>query len=418
MNERSSSPPWPERPVRIVRILTRCNIGGPSVHVGILATQLDPTRFSTLVVTGQSDAIEGDLSRRLVADGARVVQVRALQRAPHPWRDVQALAQIMSLLWRERPHIIHTHMAKAGTLGRLAGLLYNTLGPGRTRSCRAILVHTFHGHVLERYFGRPLTHVFLMIERWLARRTDGLIAVSRTVQEELLQLGIGRPSQWQVIPLGLPLSALAVLPLANGRMPLRAGLVGRLVAIKNPSLFLQALERLRRDAGGQPSVHGLVIGDGPLRAGLEQESRQRGLDALVQFTGWQQDLVRLYQQIDVACLTSWNEGTPAALIEAMAAGRPVIATAVGGVRDVVEDGPPSQPPLVPGCFEITTRGILVIPGDVAGLAAALQRIASDERLRRRLAEAGRAFVTQQFTSERLIAAIGTLYGQLEAQRIS
>jgi len=315
----------------------------------------------------------------------------------------------------ERPHILHTHMAKAGALGRLAGILYNRFGHGRRPGQRAMLIHTFHGHVLEGYFSPRLAKIFLLIERWLARRTDLLIAVSPTIQEELIDKGIGRPGQWRVIPLGLDLSALAQLPLPNGASPVRIGMVGRLVPIKHPRLFLQAMAHLIRHTP-EPSVRGVMVGDGPLRPALECEAKQLGLDRVVRFTGWQRDLRSVYEGLDVVCLTSWNEGTPVALIEAMAAGRAVVATDVGGVRDVLDGQIRKNEPIALGTFRRTTHGILVRPGDVEGLASALRTVATDPALRRTLGEVARPHVLSRFSADRLLRDITTLYDALPMTR--
>lgn len=403
--------------VRVLRIITRMNIGGPAVHVSLLSTRLDPERFATTVAAGLPEAGEGDLSELVEHAGVRLVRLGTLRRPLRPLGDAAALWQLIRLVWTVRPHIIHTHTAKAGALGRAAGLLYNALGPGRRPGARAVLMHTFHGHVLEGYFSPAMTRLFVRIERWLARRTDCLIAVSRSVRDELLQLGIGRPERWQVIPLGLDLAALSQLPLSDGAPVMRAGLIGRLAPVKNPALFLQALRRAAQDTSGR-RIQGLVVGDGPLRGRLEREARQLGLDGLVQFTGWRRDLREVYAGIDIACLTSWNEGTPVALIEAMAAGRPVVATAVGGVRDLLEDEPGQGGPIAAGEIRLTPRGMLVAPGDADALASAVQRMASDEDLRRRLGQAGRAFVTQRFDYNRLVGDMMALYDRVEAGRNS
>lgn len=397
-------------------MLTRLNIGGPAIHAALLSNRLDPERFSTCLVAGEPDATEGDLSDLVDREQVALRRLRSLKRPLHPWADVVTLVHLLRILWKERPQLIHTHMAKAGALGRLAGLLYNGLGPGHGRGARAVLVHTFHGHVLEGYFPPRISWLFLIVERWLARWTDCLIAVSDTVRHELSALGIGRAAQWQVIPVGLDLSALARLPVSNGRAPVRCGFVGRLVPIKNPSLFLGALHHIIRQ--GAHAVQGVVVGDGPLRPALEREARQLGLQGVVRFTGWQRDLLAIYNDVDIACLTSWNEGTPVALIEAMAAGRAVVATRVGGVRDLLEADWRDPGPIPPGTFRLTERGVLTRPGDAEGLAKAMTAVAEDGGLRRRLGEAGRIFVVERFTSERLLRDIAGLYeGLLASQAI-
>ncbi len=406
----ASDVPAPRSPLRILRLLTRLNIGGPSRHVELLCTQLDPRAFTTCLVTGRSDPTEGDLAKQLNARGVRVVQLPQLRRPVHLVRDLVSFLRILRLIWRERPHILHTHMAKAGTLGRLGGVFYNRLGPGRRADRRAALVHTFHGHVLDGYFSPWATRAFLAIERWLARRTDRLIAVSATVRDQLLAKGIGRPEQWQVIPLGLDLDALAQVPGHNGA-PAQVGLVGRLVPIKNPRLFLEALRRLAAEQAAPP-IGGLIVGDGPLRPDLEHEAHRLGLAERVRFTGWQHDLCAVYRQLAVACLTSWNEGTPVALIEAMAAGRAVVATDVGGVRDLLDDAGTPREPIDPGSFRLARRGVLVRSGDAEGLANALRTVVQDEALRGRLGEAGRAYVLQHLTHARLVQDVTAVYETL------
>ncbi len=402
--------------MKIVRVITRLNIGGPSLHAACLSTGLDPKRFSTCLVVGEPDATEGNLIGLVQGSAARVVRLSTLIRPIRPWADLRTLARLLRVMWQERPAILHTHMAKAGALGRLAGFLYNGVGPGRRPGRRAVLLHTFHGHVLEGYFPAWATRVFLWIERGLAARTDVLIAVSPAVRDDLLKKGIGRPSQWRVIPLGLRLGALSGLAPPDGKgEALRVGMVGRLVPIKNTGMFLHALARL----SGRPpaaAVQGLVVGDGPLRPVLEQEAKALGIERFVRFAGWQHDVRAVYERLDVACLTSWNEGTPVTLIEAMAAGRAVVATDVGGVRDLLADGAATGEVIAPGTFRVAPRGVLVRPGDPEGLAAALGRLGSDGALRRSLGEAGRAFVTEHFTEERLVRDIERLYHEVTGPR--
>ncbi|MBI3324862.1 MAG: glycosyltransferase [Candidatus Omnitrophica bacterium] len=398
--------------MKILRIITRLNIGGPAVHAVLLSTKLDPQRFSTCLIVGQPDETEGDLSGLLEGSQARLLRLKTLARSIHPWSDARAFAQLLGMVSTERPQIIHTHMAKSGALGRLAGMLYNRVGKGRRAGQRAVLIHTFHGHVLDGYFPGWLSRVFVAIERWLARRTDVLIAVSHTVRDGLIKKGIGQERQWRIIPLGLDLSTVAQLPFPRGASTVSVGMVGRLVPIKNPSLFLQALARLRQRH--EMSVHGVIVGDGPLRQALEREAEQLGLEQIVRFTGWQRDLGRVYEALDVACLTSWNEGTPVSLIEAMAAGRAVVATDVGGVRDLLRDPEEPSAPIPRGGFQVARRGLLVRAGDLDGLTEALRTLSRDGALRRRLGEAARAHAVQAFSHERLLRDLSALY---EAQML-
>ena len=395
--------------MRIVRIVTRMNIGGPSLHVAILSNQLDSKRFSTCLMVGQTETGEGSRLPWVENGPARIVKIRSLGRRLNPWKDLCAFFQILQALRQEQPAVIHTHMAKAGTLGRLAGIIHNRFGPGRKPGRRAVLVHTFHGHVLEGYFSRGVSRIFASVERWMEKRTDCLIAVSETIRDSLMARGIGSAEQWRVIRLGVDFSELKKLPDPNSSSPLRCGLVGRLVPIKNPELFLQALEILSRTDPGQP-VQGRIIGDGPLRQDLEERARQKGLSKTVSFLGWQKDAQSCYGDLDVVCVTSWNEGTPLSLIEAMAAGRTVVSTAVGGVTDLL--GPQEGSQILPGHFGVAARGLLIQDGDGEGLAAALAVLARDPSLRRRLAESGRRYVLEQYSHTRLLQDVSELYEQL------
>ena len=398
----------------IVRVITRLNIGGPALHVSLLATRLDPQRFSTCLIVGESEPAEGDLSQA-VESRVRLLRLNGLRRPIRPWADLASWIRLLRIFWAERPDIIHTHMAKAGALGRSAGMVYNAVGPGRRRGRRAVLIHTFHGHVLDGYFSPLLSRIFITIEQALASRTDCLIAVSPTIQRDLTAKGIGRAVQWRVIPLGLDLAALARLPLPPETPVVRMGLVGRLVPIKNPHLYLDAFRRLQGDGPG-PLITGVIVGDGPLRRELEGLVRTWGLESSVQFTGWQRDLAAVYGGLDIVCLTSWNEGTPVALIEAMAAGRTVIATDVGGVRDVLDDAPQAVGVVEAGHSRLAPRGVLVRAGDAEALAAAIRMVAGDYGLRQRLAQAARAYVVQHFAAERLLHDMTALYEEMMARR--
>lgn len=400
--------------MKIIRILTRLNIGGPSLHAAVLSTRLDPQRFQTCLVIGESEKMEGDLSGMLQGDTCRVVRLDTLRRPLRPGADFLSLIRLLRILWKERPEILHTHMAKAGALGRLAGILYNGVGPGRRPGGRITLIHTFHGHVLEGYFPAWASHGFIAIERWLACQTDCLIAVSPSIQMDLIKKRIGRPDQWRVVPLGLDLSSLSGLPFPNGSSPVRCGFVGRLVPIKNPSLFLQALGQAARGLP-QGGLCARVIGDGPLRQELENQAKGQGISELVQFTGWLHPQAIFYENLDVVALTSWNEGTPVSLIEAMAAGRAVVATDVGGVRDLLADPEEDSSAIPSGQFQVVRRGILVRAGDKEGLAAALQSIARDPDLRRQLSQTARSYVLERFHHDRLVNDISTLYEELRSR---
>ena len=373
-------------PRSVLRVVTRLNVGGPARHALILSKGLAP-QYTTTLAVGTPTADEGELT-----DPAVPLVRTPLVRPVSPRDDVRALAAIRRLIRRGRPRIVHTHMAKAGTVGRLAA---------STVSHRPRTVHTFHGHVLEGYFAPAVARAFVQAERLLARRTDVIVAVSDEIRDELLDLRIGRPSQYRVIPLGLDLSGFYDDTVAPGALRARLGLapdvpllgaVGRLVPIKDVATLLQAMTLL-------PDVHLAVVGDGELRSALEQQAKDLGLAGRVHFTGWITDVAAVYRDIDVAVLSSRNEGTPVALIEAGASGRPSVATDVGGVRAVVEDG---------------VTGYLVPPAETEVLARRVEALLGDPQLRRRMGMAGRERVRHRFGHERLLDDVRALYDELLA----
>ena len=328
------APPFGGRPVRVARVIARLNIGGPAQHAILLAAGLDRARFVTTLVTGVVGRGEGDFSGMAHARGVDPVVIPELGRAIRPARDLTALIKLVRLFRALRPDIVHTHTAKAGTLGRLAARLARV----------PVKIHTFHGHVLEGYFSRPVTRAFLEIERRLARTTDRLVTVSPRLKAQLLAMGIGRPEQVEVVPLGLDLErfrrARPASPTLRPSLGLAddvplLGIVGRLVPIKDHVTLFQALARLHAEGR---AVHLTVVGDGEERARLEALASSLGLGRRIHFLGWRVDLETILKELDVVICASRNEGTPVALIEAMAAGIPVLSTDVGGVADLVTHG--------------------------------------------------------------------------------
>jgi glycosyltransferase involved in cell wall biosynthesis len=387
--------------VRVLRIITRLNIGGPSIQAIALSERLTARGFETRLLHGRLGAGEGDMRYLLTAPGiAR--QMGSLRRDVAPLHDAVALAQVLDALRDLRPHIVHTHMAKAGTIGRIATAIYNrTAG----RDARARVVHTYHGHVLEGYFSPAKTRAFLGIERTLARVTDCLVAISPRIRKELLDdYHIGRPEQYHVVPLGFDLDRLTAIGDAD-RGAARAALgipasatvvstAGRLTAIKRYDLFLDTA-RLVADRHSEALF--LVAGDGELRSALEAQARANGIADRVRFLGWRRDLDTLYAASDVFLLTSRNEGTPVALIESLAAAVPGVSTDVGGVRDVIDSD---------------RVGLLAPFGDARALADQVQTLLADRDRRRRMGEAGRQAVSSRYGLDRLIDDIERVYREL------
>jgi len=375
-----------------------------------------------MLVTGVVPAGEDDMSYFAQAAGVTPHVIPQMSREIS-LRDALASWKLFRLMVRERPDLVHTHTAKAGTVGRVAGLLYRWLTPaaliGKPRACR--FVHTYHGHVFHSYYGTAKTKLFLTIERALARLvTDRIIVVSEQQRREIHeQFHVGKRSQFAVVPLGLDLSLFCDLEakrkhlreeLNASKGELLIGVVGRLTEIKNHAMFLRAAARvkeLNRTSGDKAGMRFVIIGDGSLRENLEEQARELGLTGDVVFLGTREDPEFFYPALDVVALTSHNEGTPLTLIEAMACERPVVSTAVGGVVDLlgamVADGEG---------YTVCERGLSVESGNVEGFAAALRRLAQDGNLRNELGRRGREFVVSNYAKERLLADISTLYEEL------
>jgi glycosyltransferase involved in cell wall biosynthesis len=391
-------------PRRVVRIITRLNIGGPSIQATRLSSALDPHGFTTTLIHGRLGDGEGDMSY-LVTPSTHAIFLDSLQRPLSPLADLRTFVALYRELRRIRPAIVHTHMAKAGLLGRLAAAAYNLTRGGAPR---ARVVHTYHGHVLEGYFSPLMTRLFIALERLLARVTDRIVAISPAIERELRDhFRIGRASQYRVVPLGFDLSGFAAVgDEARAAARVTFGLapdaevvstVGRLTAIKQHRLFLDAVASA---VSARPKLVALIAGDGEQRAELEAYAAQRGLADHVRFLGWRRDLPVIYGATDVFMLTSRNEGTPVALIEAMATAVPGVSTDVGGVKDVITSD---------------TIGVRVPDGDAAALAAGLVRYLSDPGARRRAGELARAEVLGRYSIDRLVADIAVLYRELAAR---
>lgn len=370
--------------MKIVRAITRLNIGGPARQALLLSSELRP-EFETVLAAGKPARAEGELR------GGDVPVYRVpLVREIHPKLDLNAFRELRKLFVSVRPRLIHTHMAKAGAVGRAAAA---SVRP------RPKVVHTYHGHVFDSYFGSLAEKTFLNIERALASRTDILIAISPQIKESLLNLGIGREQQYRTIPLGFDLSEHLAVDGSRGYLRSKLGLptetpligsVGRLVPIKDLNTLLKAMVHV-------PSAHLAVLGDGEARRDLEELAVRLGMMERVHFTGWFTDIPSAMSDMDLVVLSSLNEGTPVSLIEAAACAKAVVATDVGGVRYVVEHG---------------KTGLLCAPRQPQALAVQVRKLISEHHLRRRMGDAGREKVRRQFHKERLVSDIRELYLEL------
>ena len=377
-------------------MIARLNMGGPALHVAYLTAGLRERGYETTLVAGT--LARGEDSMAFVARelGVDVVTIPELGREISPLRDLIATLRLAWLIRRERPQILHTHTAKAGTVGRLAARLAGGARP-------PIVVHTFHGHVLRGYFGPLRSRIFRWLERWLARHTTALVAVSPQVRDDLVAFGVAPPEKFVVIRLGIELEQRVAD--TDGRSETRrylgippdrftVGWIGRMTAIKNTEDVLSAFKALR--TGGVEATL-CMVGDGPDRAELERRAHELGIMRDTLFLGYQQDVAPFYAAFDALVLPSSNEGTPVSVIEALAARTPVVATRVGGVPDVVREG---------------EDGFLVETGDTEALADRLARLAADPELRERMGARARERVLPRYEVSRLVDDVDRLYRTL------
>jgi glycosyltransferase involved in cell wall biosynthesis len=420
--------------MKVVRIIARLNVGGPARHVAWLEAGLRGRGVESLLVAGVVPPGEDDMGYFAESLGVRPLVIPEMSREVSP-KDLVTVWKLYRLFLRERPEVVHTHTAKAGTVGRAAGALYRWLTPaalvGRPRACR--FVHTYHGHIFHSYYGRWKTRLFLAVEQALARlATDRIVVISPQQLEEIHgRFRVGRREQFEVIPLGLDTRAFDEWPARRHVLrqewgasdaDILVGIVGRLTEVKNHRLFLEAAALFKKRRAFEAESRGLkhegagrvgfvVVGDGHLRAELEGHARALGLLDDVKFAGLRDDPENFYPALDVVALTSRNEGTPLTLIEAMANARACVATAVGGVVDLlggVAEGELRRP----HPWQVCERGVQVRPGDPEAFADALAHVVDDPALRRALGGRGREYVERNYSVERLVADVRRLYGRL------
>jgi len=387
--------------IRVLRVIARLNLGGPALHVAYLTEGLRERGYETTLVAGSLARGEGSMAHVAEQRGIEVVMLPDLHREISPFHDLRAAHRLAAVIRRVRPHILHTHTAKAGAVGRTAALLAGDARP-------PITVHTFHGHVLRGYFGPVRGGFFRLLEQGLASTTTALVAVSPEVRDDLVALGVAPREKFTVIRLGVELEERVGAPpdarertrRLLGIAPDRfiVGWIGRMTAVKRTDDILLAFKRLR-DSGVDACL--CLVGDGPDRDDVEERAHRLGIVRSCFFLGYQDDVAPFYAAFDALVLPSANEGTPVSAIETLASGRPVVATRVGGVPDVVRDG---------------VDGFLVEPGDVHGLAERLGVLAADPALARRMGDAGREHVLSRYSVERLVDDVDALYRKLLAEK--
>ena len=317
-----------QRPIKVMHIIARMNVGGPAVEIVDLMRGLDPGFVSQRLVTGYCADDEADYLETQAPD-IRATRIDGLGRSVRPTDDLLVLARLIRVIRDSRPDIVHTHTAKAGVLGRIAA---KAAGTG------VKIVHTHHGHLLHGYFGESKTRAVIQLERQLSRITDSIITVGDKVRDDLIEAGIGRADQYSVIRSGVKLGPLPDKHVARRELGLPDGpvivtMLGRLTQIKRPDRFADVVE-ITKSRG--LNVHYLVVGSGDQEPALRQRVTQGDLP--VTMLGWRSDLERILAATDIVLLTSDNEGVPLAILEACQSGIPVVSTRVGSVSEVVHDG--------------------------------------------------------------------------------
>ncbi len=400
--------------MKIVRIIARLNVGGPARHVVWLTKEFNNAEFQSVLLAGTVPTGEEDMNWFAEENGVKPIFIEEMSRELSP-KDIVSLWKVFREIKKVAPDIIHTHTAKAGTIGRIAVFFYRLSSRKKVK-----IIHTFHGHIFHSYYGNLKTKIFLAIEKLLARfATDKIIVISRRQFEEIHEkFGIGRKEQFEIVRLGIDLEKFAEADAKKNILreeigaekdDVLVGFVGRLTEIKNISLLLKVAKLYRENRDKDfPKLKFLIIGDGNLREELEAESESLNLSEIVKFLGNRTDADIFYAGLDIVALTSLNEGTPLSLIEAMANGKPVISTSVGGVIDLLgeitaeNDG-----------FKICERGIRVESSDAEGFFQGLMILSKDKNLRAEFGVKGKDFVQKNYPKERLFEDLKRLYQKLQ-----
>jgi glycosyltransferase involved in cell wall biosynthesis len=381
------------RPIRVLRIISRMNVGGPAVQISGLMRGLDPKSFEHKLLTGHCDENESDYLIS-TANDINVTRIDGLGRSIKPISDVIALIATIKIIREYRPDIVHTHTAKAGVIGRLASIL---------SGYHSIRVHTFHGHLLQGYFSPWKTKIIIFVEFFLGVFTKKLVAVGDKVQKDLIEAGIGNKEKFTVIPPGLVLGDIPSSKNAKKTLNLDldysyCSLIGRVTQIKRPDRFLKVVEEL---VTRKVKVKFIVAGSGELFESTEKLIKEKSLPVLC--LGWRSDIELILAASDIVILTSDNEGTPLSLIQAGMAGVPVVSTNVGSVSEIV----------------LNQKTGLITSLDVQELANAVQTLIDDTTLHKKLGDEAKKFTLSHFSVNRLISDHEALYrGLISSQTIS
>jgi glycosyltransferase involved in cell wall biosynthesis len=390
---------------RVLRILNRLAVGGPVLNATYLTKFLAPD-FETLLVVGEKEDHEKSAEYLAHQLNIKWVTIPGMGRSINPASDYAAYRQIKALIKSYKPDIVHTHAAKPGAIGRLAAAAAGV----------PVIVHTYHGHVFHSYFNSAKTKFFIQTERFLGRKSDVIVAISEQQERELVQdFRIAPKEKFRVVPLGFDLDRFRTAQ-EEKRAKFRRefsvpedaiaiGIIGRLVPVKNHYLFVKALKHVLDHTAKR--VKAFIIGDGETRADLEAVATEVGIRFSTQdsaehlhplvFTSWRSDVDFINAGLDIVCLTSFNEGTPVSLIEAQAAGKPIVSTRVGGIADIVVEG---------------DTALLSDVQDTETFCNHLLRLVEEDNLRQDMSGKGSAHVLEKFSYQRLMRDMSALYWEL------
>ncbi len=380
--------------IKVLRIIARLNVGGPAIHVILLTAGLNPERYESVLISGIEAPEEGNMLDLAEAKGVKPIRLKYLGRELHPIRDLLTLWKLYRIIKKEKPDIVHTHTAKAGFVGRAAAFLAGV----------PIVIHTFHGHVLHGYFGPLKTGFFRLAERFMARFSNLIIAVSEQCRNDLIKYNISTPEHIRTIPLGLELERFRI-PHLDIRKAIRqefnipehafvVGMIARMVPIKKHEDLFRAIPTVLKT---HPDTYFLIVGDGERRDYLDQLSIELEITHRCIFTGFREDQEKVYAALDLVVLTSANEGLPVAIIEALSSGKTVVSTRVGGVPELIEDG---------------KTGYIVEPEKVDSIAEGLLKAVADPEKTRTMGADAQEDTIRKFSVQRLIQDVDLLYQQL------
>ena len=387
---------------KVIRIINRLNIGGPTYNAAYLTKYMSP-EFDTILLAGMKQETEASSKYILEKLGIEAIEVPSMERSINPLKDYEAYKHIYEIIKNEKPDIVHTHAAKAGALGRLAAHKLKV----------PVILHTFHGHVFHSYFGKIKSNFYLQIERYLAKRSSKIIAISEIQKHELGDIHkVCSPEKIEVIPLGFDLDRFQKNNFEMRKSfrdayqieddEIAITIIGRIVPVKNHEMFIRAIAELR--SLSDRKFKAVIVGDGSDRQKIEELCDSLGLskgttespNADVIFTSWIQNVEEPMAGADIIAMTSWNEGTPVSLIEAQAAGKPVVTTNVGGISNVVLEN---------------QSALLSEPGDHISFASNLLKMLNDS-FRTDFEARGKEFVMEKFHYKRLVNDMSELYNKL------